>query len=87
MALDALNVDPTGGTGGSGDPHGTGGTGGSGDPVQGVPAHHELLGNDRLVVENLTNLDAIPDRFTLSVFPLDIARGDRSPVRAVARWD
>lgn len=57
------------------------------DAVEGVPAHHELLGNDRLIAENLTNLDGLPERFELSVLPLHIADGDGSPVRAVARWE
>ena len=72
VAIDALNPDPT-----PTDTH----------PVDGVPAHHELLGADRLVVENLTNLGAVPDRFELAFYPLHIADGDGSPVRAVARWD
>ncbi|MDS0282042.1 cyclase family protein [Haloarcula onubensis] len=88
--------DPHGtdGAGGSGDPHGTDGAGGSGDPhatddhpVEGVPAHHELLGNDRLVAENLTNLAAVPERFELTALPLAIADGDGAPMRALARWD
>jgi len=96
VAVDALNVDPTPapGPGGSGDPHEPEGAGGSGDPhatenhaVEGVPAHHELLGNDRLIVENLTNLGAVPARFELAAVPLALADGDGAPVRAVARWD
>jgi len=75
VAIDALNVDPT--------PTDSA----TADEPSGVPAHHELLGNDRLIAENLTNLGAVPDRFELSVLPLDIADGDGSPVRAVARWD
>jgi len=75
VAVDALNVDPT--------PHG----GSHPEEPDGVPAHHELLGNDRLIVENLTNLGAVPDRFELSVAPLPLADGDGAPVRAVARWD
>jgi len=89
------NGDPhaTDGAGGSGDPHATDGAGGSGDPhatddtpVAGVPAHHELLGNGRLIAENLTNLEAVPERFELTTLPLALAGGDGSPVRAVARW-
>ncbi|MBX0304488.1 cyclase family protein [Haloarcula salinisoli] len=96
VAVDALNVDPTPatGAGGSNEPHATDGAGGSGDPhatdddaVEGVPAHHELLGNDRLVVENLTNLGGVPERFELAAVPLALADGDGAPVRAVARWD
>jgi len=93
VAVDALNVDPTPapGPGGSGDPHGTTGPGGSGDPHgtddDPVPAHHELLGTGRLVVENLTNLDSVPARFELTALPLALAGGDGAPVRAVARWE
>ena len=74
VAIDALNVDPTPTDGPPPD-----------EPA-GVPAHHELLGNDRLIVENLTNL-AVPERFELEFLPLPIAGGDGAPVRAVARWE
>lgn len=48
-------------------------------------AHLELLGNDVLIVENLTNLDAIPgDTFELIATPLAILGRDGSPVRAIA---
>lgn len=48
-------------------------------------AHLALLGNDVLIVENLTNLDAIPtDVFELVALPLAIVGRDGSPVRAVA---
>jgi len=94
VAIDALNVDPTTGAGGSGDPDATDGAGGSSDPDATdddpddvVPAHHELLGNERLVVENLTGLDSVPERFELSALPLALAGGDGAPVRAVARWE
>jgi kynurenine formamidase len=53
-----------------------------GEPT-GVPAHHALLGERRLVVENLRNLAAPPDRFTLHVHPLALD-ADGAPVRAVA---
>ena len=81
----------TAGAGGSDDPHETDGAGGSGDPHAtdgtGVPAHHALLGHDRLIAENLTNLGEPPTRFELAVLPLKIADCDGAPVRAVARWD
>ncbi|SFR60312.1 cyclase family protein [Halogeometricum limi] len=57
------------------------------DPTDGdggVPAHHALLGAGLLIVENLTNLDAVPDRFELLVLPLKVD-ADGAPVRAVAR--
>ncbi|WP_262179598.1 cyclase family protein [Haloarcula laminariae] len=94
VATDALNVDPTpaDGASGSDDPHATDGA--SNDPQipadhpdAGVPAHHELLGNGRLIAENLTNLDSVPARFELTALPLALAEGDGGPVRAVARWD
>ncbi len=49
------------------------------------PAHLVFLGNGVLIVENLTNLDAIgTERFELVATPLKIAGRDGSPVRAVA---
>ncbi|WP_135854000.1 cyclase family protein [Halorussus salinus] len=53
---------------------------------EGVPAHRELLGSDRLVVENLTGLAGLPERFELRAYPLALAAADGSPVRAVATW-
>jgi kynurenine formamidase len=48
-------------------------------------AHLALLGGDVLIVENLTNLDAIPgDEFELVAAPLAIVGRDGSPVRALA---
>jgi len=50
------------------------------------PAHLVLLGNDILIVENLTNLAALGDNsFDFSAIPLAIAGRDGSPVRAFAR--
>ena len=49
------------------------------------PAHRVLLGAGVLIVENLTNLDAIgADLFQLIVLPLKLVGRDGSPVRAVA---
>lgn len=49
------------------------------------PAHLALLGSDVLIVENLTNLDAIPnDVFHFVALPLAIVGRDGSPVRAAA---
>lgn len=53
--------------------------------TDGFPAHHALLGADCLVVENLTGLDAVPERFTLRAYPLALD-ADGAPVRAVAAW-
>lgn len=50
------------------------------------PAHLVFLGNGVLIVENLTNLDAIgAERFELIALPLKIVGRDGSPVRAIAR--
>ncbi len=75
VAIDALNVDPTP-TDNARDDH---------EP-DGIPAHHELLGTDHLILENLTNLDGLPERFRLSAFPLAIESADGAPIRAVAEW-
>lgn len=49
------------------------------------PAHRILLSGGVLIVENLTNLEAIgADLFQLIVLPLKLAGRDGSPVRAVA---
>jgi kynurenine formamidase len=48
-------------------------------------AHLALLGHGVLILENLTNLDAIgADVFTIAALPLKLAGRDGSPVRAVA---
>ncbi len=52
----------------------------------GAPAHHALLGDDRLIFENLTGLDRVPERFELRAHPLPIG-GDGAPVRAVGVVD
>jgi arylformamidase len=49
------------------------------------PIHKMFLSRDIVIIENLTNLDALPlSQFTFSCFPLKIQRADGSPVRAVA---
>ena len=55
---------------------------GDDDEPDGVPAHHEILGRGRLIVENLRGLDRLPDRFTLAAYPLAVD-ADGAPVRAV----
>jgi kynurenine formamidase len=48
-------------------------------------AHVTLLNNDILIVENLTNLDAVDaELFTFAALPLKLGGRDGSPVRAVA---
>ncbi|MBN2349335.1 MAG: cyclase family protein [Bacteroidales bacterium] len=47
--------------------------------------HHKLLSKDIILVENLTNLQSLAGKtFTFCCFPLKIAEGDGSPVRAIA---
>ncbi|MBX0326030.1 cyclase family protein [Halomicroarcula sp. F13] len=75
VAVDALNPDPTPTPSAAPD-----------EPA-GFPVHHTLLGNDHLIFENLTNLEAVPDRFELLAFPLKVGAGDGAPVRAVARYE
>ncbi|GGL42088.1 cyclase [Halarchaeum grantii] len=48
------------------------------------PVHYELLGNEVYIVENLTNLEALPPFSLLATFPLKIEDGSGSPIRAVA---
>lgn len=51
-------------------------------------AHLVLLGNDLLIVENLTNLAAIDSHpFEFAAIPLAIVGRDGSPVRAFARME
>jgi kynurenine formamidase len=48
--------------------------------------HLALLapGVEIVIVEGLTNLDRVPESFTLAAFPLNIKGRDGSPIRAVA---
>jgi kynurenine formamidase len=71
VGVDTLNPDPTP------SPNATP------DEPDGLPAHHALLGDDRLVFENLTGLAAAPPRFELRAYPLPLGV-DGAPVRAVA---
>jgi kynurenine formamidase len=74
VATDALSVDPTPSDRATDD-----------EPT-GVPAHHALLGADRLILENLRGLDGLPERFTLRAYPLALD-ADGAPVRAVAEFE
>ena len=69
VGIDALSPDPTP------SPH-------AADEPTGFQAHHALLGNDCLLVENLTNLGGVGNRFELRAYPLALG-GDGAPVRAV----
>jgi arylformamidase len=59
---------------------GDSGDGGGGE----LPAHRVLLPAGILIIENLANLDALPDTSFFAAFPLRIANGTGSPIRAVA---
>ncbi|WP_254545699.1 cyclase family protein [Halomarina pelagica] len=47
-------------------------------------AHHELFRADCLIIENLTNLGALPDRVVVYALPLPLADTDGAPARVVA---
>jgi arylformamidase len=48
------------------------------------PAHVAFLGNGAVIVENLTNLDAVgTEQFKLIALPLKLVARDGSPVRAI----
>ena len=49
----------------------------------GLPVRRALLGAGVLVLEGLDLEGVAPGRYTLSCFPLKLAGGDGSPVRAV----
>lgn len=70
VGVDTLNPDPTPSP-----------NAGDAEP-EGLPAHHALLGDDCLIVENLTGLAQVPDRFELRAYPLALG-GDGAPTRAV----
>lgn len=52
--------------------------------LHGDVAHQTLLGNDVVIVENLTNTGILPEDVQIMVAPLRIVGGDGSPVRVVA---
>lgn len=57
------------------------------DPVDSMDLqnHNIFLRNNRLIIENLTNLDAVTGQhFMFSCLPLKIEQADGSPVRAIA---
>ncbi|MFE9446470.1 cyclase family protein [Streptomyces sp. NPDC006602] len=60
----------------------------SGDGGRGeLPAHYVLLSAGVLIIENLANLDRLPPLSFFLAFPLRIAHGTGSPLRAVAVVD
>jgi len=74
VGLDAPSVDPTPSE------HATS------DEPAGYPAHHALLGDGQLILENLTNLGVLPERVTVHAHPLPVD-ADGAPVRAVAETE
>lgn len=57
------------------------------DPVEdmNLPNHKIVLAKEILIIENMTNMDSLPDEeFMFQCFPLKIEKADGSPVRAVA---
>jgi kynurenine formamidase len=59
------------------------GDGGDGE----LRAHYTLLEEGILILENVANLDQLPDLAYFMAFPLPIVKGTGSPVRAVAVVD
>jgi len=50
-----------------------------------LPNHHILLAKEILLIENLCNLDMLPDGiFTFQCLPIKVENADGSPVRAIA---
>ena len=70
VGVDALSPDPTPSE-----------RAGDDEPTD-FAAHHALLGEDCLIVENLTSLGSVDDRFELRAYPIALG-GDGAPVRAV----
>ncbi|WP_165423316.1 cyclase family protein [Ktedonosporobacter rubrisoli] len=61
----------------------------SSDPVETTtyPLHRIWLGAGCLIIENLTNLDQLPERTLLVVAPLKVRASNGSPVRVLALID
>jgi len=61
------------------------------DPVPDLtlPNHKIVLAKEILIIENLTNLDKLPNEFIFQCLPLKIEKADGSPVRAVGviNWE
>lgn len=75
VATDTLNPDPT--------------PTDRAEPTEptGFPVHHRLLGNGKLIFENLSHLDGLPNRFELLAYPMKLGDSDGAPVRAFARYE
>lgn len=76
VGLDTFSPDPT--------PSAYSDREGADEPTD-QPAHDELLGADRRIVENLRGLGRLPAECRLVAYPLALPDADGSPVRAVAR--
>jgi len=51
-----------------------------------LPNHYILLDKEILLIENLTNIDKLPDHpFLFQCLPLKVENADGSPVRAIAK--
>lgn len=48
---------------------------------RGLPNHYTLCENDKVIVENVVNLDGLADEFTTWVMPMKLARGEGAPAR------
>ena len=60
------------------------------DPINSstLPKHHNILSNNILVFENLTNLDAVDNNiFVFCALPLKFENADGAPIRAIAMID
>lgn len=61
-------------------------TGGMVEEPKRFPAHDILFEGNRFIVENITNLESVPNEFELLAFPVPIRESDGSPIRAVGHF-
>lgn len=84
LGTDALSPDLTQGVGDAGDDVPDGGTEGD-DAAAGFPVHAVVLGQDGLIVENLTGLRELPaGEHHIGIFPMPLEECDGAPARVVA---
>lgn len=57
------------------------------DSVDGDQNHRTLLGNDKVLVENVVNLSELPPTFTTFVAPIFLEAGDAAPARVFVVLD
>lgn len=48
---------------------------------RGYPNHFTLCENDRTIVENVADLEGLPEEFTTWVVPIKLVRGEGAPVQ------